>query len=432
MRFLTIIIFLTVVISASAQQKVHLINVDSGWAANSVNVAVFRKNSLVTFKDTQFIAYYDKEAQVIIGKRAINDTVWQLQPTSFKGDAADAHRIISIMVDGDGYVHVAWDHHNNMLHYAKSIAPGSLLFTHEQSMTGMHEEKVTYPEFYRLQNGNILFFYRDGGSGNGNLVINKYDLHTNQWQQLQSNLIDGEGQRNAYWQACTDSKGIIHISWVWRESPDVASNHDMCYARSKDGGITWERSNGEQYKLPITQSSAEYITHIPQQSELINQTSMCADEKGNVYIATYWKNKEQVAPQYHLLYSSNGKWNVDDLAFRKTNFSLSGMGTKRIPVSRPQVIAWHQHKKNYVAIIFRDEERGNKVSVAVSNVKKRSKWQVTDLNESSVGSWEPTDDTELWKQQKLLNLFVENVSQADAEGITNTPPQMIQVLQWKP
>ena len=33
-----------------------------------------------------------------------------------------------------------------------------------------------------------------------------------------ANLVSGEGKRNAYWQAVTDKKGTIHISWVWRES----------------------------------------------------------------------------------------------------------------------------------------------------------------------------------------------------------------------
>ena len=102
--------------------------------------------------------------------------------------------------------------------------------------------------------------------------------------QLSDNLIDGEGKRNAYWQACVDDKNIIHISWVWRESPDVASNHDLCYARSKDGGVTWENSRGKKYQLPINATTAEYAWHIPQNSELINQTSMSADKSGNPII----------------------------------------------------------------------------------------------------------------------------------------------------
>src|SRR5205085_3872173 len=107
------------------------------------------------------------------------------------------------------------------------------------TMTNSNEQSVSYPEFYRLPNGDLIFLYRDGGSGRGNLVINRYSVKEKKWQQVHSNLIDGEKQRNAYWQACVDSKGTIHLSWVWRESPDVATNHDMGYARSTDGGKSW-------------------------------------------------------------------------------------------------------------------------------------------------------------------------------------------------
>jgi hypothetical protein len=72
------------------------------------------------------------------------------------------------------------------------------------------------------------------------------------WTRLQNNLIDGENTRNAYPQITVDARGTIHISWVWRESPDVATNHDLCYAKSTDGGRTWEKSSGEKYQLPIT------------------------------------------------------------------------------------------------------------------------------------------------------------------------------------
>src|SRR5215216_3806518 len=38
---------------------VKLVNVDSGWAANSVNAVVFRKNSLASHKQWEYIAYYN-------------------------------------------------------------------------------------------------------------------------------------------------------------------------------------------------------------------------------------------------------------------------------------------------------------------------------------------------------------------------------------
>jgi hypothetical protein len=422
---------------ATAQKKtaaVKLVSVDSGWANNSVNTVIFRKNSLVTFEGTQFIAFYDKERFVVLGKRKTGDTKWEIKRTPYTGNAADAHNTISIMTDGAGYLHITWDHHNNPLNYCVSVSPGSLELTAKLAMTGLNEQKVTYPEFYKLPDGNLLFFYRDGASGNGNLILNHYNTPTKQWKQLHTNLIDGEGQRNAYWQACVDVKGTIHLSWVWRESPDVASNHDMCYAKSVDGGKTWSTSVGKKYTLPITAATAEYACTIPQKSELINQTSMYADASGNPYIATYWREQGDSIPQYHLICKKGGQWITKNLAFRKSSFSLSGAGTKRIPISRPQIIVWRSGKLLNAAIIFRDAERGNKVSVAASSNIEKNKWRIIDLSEEPepVGSWEPTYDTELWKEKGILNLFVQRTEQVDGEGKANIPAQMVKVLEWNP
>lgn len=414
------------------KESIRIVNVDSGWANNSINTVVFRKNSIVSFKDTQFIAFYDSRSYVVLGKRKIGSIHWQLKQTSFKGSTNDAHNCIGIMTDGEGYLHLAWDHHNNPLRYARSIAPLSLEMTDKMSMIGSAEQRVTYPEFHCLPNGNLIFFYRDGESGQGNLVINHYDTHTKKWTRVHSNLIDGQGQRNAYWQAFVDRKGIIHISWVWRETPDVASNHDMAYARSLDEGKTWTKSTGEKYVLPINATTAEYACKIPEKSELINQTSMFADATGRPYIATYWRDAGDSIPQYHLIYKKGNEWQIQNLGFRKTSFSLSGAGTKRIPISRPQIIALSQGNKLSAAIIFRDAERGDKVSAALCRDlgQPSSKWQIRDLNSTSVGSWEPSYDTELWKEKRILNLFVQRTEQVDGEGKANIPPQIVQVLEW--
>jgi hypothetical protein len=402
--------------------------VGEAWSGNSVNTVVFRKNSLTSLNGTQFISYYDAGGFVMLGKRTIGQAGWELKKTRYKGNIADAHNSISIVLDGEGYLHMAWDHHGTRLRYCRSVQPYSLELTDEMPMTSRNEAKLSYPEFYRMPDGDLLFLYRDGSSGNGNLVINKYSIKAKAWSRLQDNLIDGEGSRNAYWQACVDAKGAVHISWVWRESPDVASNHDLCYAVSEDGGLSWENSSGTTYKLPVTQSTAEVIVHIPQQSELINQTSMYADEQGRPIIASYWKGKGGI-PQYHLVYQERKKWISTDLGFRKTGFSLSGAGTKKIPVSRPQVIGWKKGSRRMVAILFRDEERGNKVSMATTSIKKKMNWTLTDLTEYATGAWEPSFDTDQWKENQLLHLFVQPVTQADAEGVVKALPTIVKVLE---
>lgn len=411
-------------------KNVVLTEVGPGWAGNSINAVVFRKNSLVSFQDNQFIAYYDQEGSLVLGKRKHGESNWKIKKTPYKGNIKDAHNSISIMVDGKGFLHVAWDHHNNTLHYAKSIEPLSLELTPEMPMVGTLEKKVTYPEFYRMPDGDLLFLYRDGGSGNGNLVMNKYDAQTSQWTRLQQNLVDGEGKRNAYWQACVDAKGFIHLSWVWRESPDVASNHDMSYAVSKDGGITWQKSDGASYQLPITMATAEVICSIPQASELINQTSMCTDGDGNPFIASYWKGVNNV-PQYHVIYKSKKGWQLNDLGFRKMPFSLSGAGTKQIPISRPKLVCLGKGKKAKLFLVFRDAERENAITVATKKIHKKGTWALTDLLKENTGSWEPTYDTECWKDRQQLHLFVQQVSQADAEGVMTVDAKMVRVLEWK-
>lgn len=431
-RFL-LIWFVWISALATAQKvKVKLVPVGNGWARNSVNATIFRKNSIVSFQDWQYIAYYDENGFVVLGKRKLGSSQWELKTTVLKGNVSDAHNVISIMVDGDGYLHMAWNHHNNRLHYVRSSVPGSLDLTEELPMTGKLEEKVSYPEFYRLPDGNLIFFYRDGGSGNGSLVIDRYDLKSRQWTQIHSKLIDGQGQRSAYWQACVDTKGLIHLSWVWRETPDVSSNHDLCYALSRDEGRTWQKSTGEPYELPITAATAEYAFRIPEKSELINQTSMFADRESRPYIATYWREEGSTIPQYQLVYKGKDGWQKETISARKTPFTLSGAGTKRIPVSRPQIVAWQSGSRLSAALIFRDAERGDKVSAALNRNIGKSPWKVVSLTRQAVGSWEPSYDTELWKEKSVLHLFVQKVEQVDAEGQAKIPPQMVEVLEWNP
>lgn len=272
-----------------------------------MNTVVFRHNSLVTYKNTQYIAFYNEHGSVVLGKRRLGSEKWQLHITQYKGNVNDAHNSISIMVDGNGYLHMSWDHHNSPLRYVRGIKPGSLQVGKELQMTGKKEDKVTYPEFYRLTDGNLLFLYREGSSGNGNLMLNHYSTKKKQWTQVQDGWINGEGQRNAYCQMATDINGTIHLSWVWRETGDVSTNHDMGYARSNDGGMTWEKSTGEKYVLPITEATAEYAARIPQKSELINSTSTAADEEGRPCIATYWRSAESTIPQYRLIYKKDNQ-----------------------------------------------------------------------------------------------------------------------------
>lgn len=422
-KWLTLLVY--VVFWQSCAQKITVANVGEGWSKNSVNTVKFRKNAITSFSNFQFTAYYNKEGYMVLGKRKLKESHWETVQTSYKGHTKDAHNSISIAVDGEGYLHVSWDHHNSKLRYAVGKTPLSLDLGEEITMTGKQEEKVTYPEFYNMPSGDLLFFYRSGESGRGNMVINAYDVESKKWLQIQSNLIDGENKRSAYWQAAVDKHGTVHLSWVWRETWGVETNHDLCYAKSTDGGKTWKKSTGEHYTLPITLANAELAWKIPQNSNLINQTAMTADANGNPYIASYWN--EGGIPQFQLVYKAGSTWKRENTGFRESSFTLGGGGTKSIPISRPDILI----DKTFAGILFRDSERGNKVSLAYADLKANKAWQVVDLTETSVGQWEPNYDIAQWHKNKTLYVFLQDVTQIDGEGIADVQSSKVNILEVK-
>ncbi|MDE6339420.1 MAG: BNR repeat-containing protein [Muribaculaceae bacterium] len=427
-------IFLTILLAFSVNvmyadkcygSDAKLVEIAPGYSGTSVNTAIFRTNSLVTSGDTQYACFYDPDGYVTLAKRKQGYDLWTVVRTQYKGNVKDAHNVISMGVDGDGYLHVAFDHHGHPLHYAKSVAPGSLQLGETQSMTGIDEDNVTYPEFYSLTNGDLLFVYRSGASGRGNMAINRYDVRSGKWERVQDSLIDGEEERSPYWQLYIDENDVMHVSWVWRETWLVETNHDMCYAKSEDGGKTWKHSDNTTYTLPITARNAEYAWSIPQNSELINQTSMTSDGDSHPYIVTYWRSKDSEVPQFRLIWHDGKEWHQREISDRTQPFSLSGGGTKMIPISRPRVVAYG----DFIGVIFRDRERDGKVSMSYSEDGPDGEWDVKDLTDFDVNAWEPSIDTQLWRASKKLNVFVQNTYQGDGEQALTADPTPVYVLE---
>ena len=410
-----------------------LLPVGDAWAANSVNSVIFRNDPITTVGNRQFVSCYDGDGRVIVAARTIGKSDWTPTVTPFTGNVKDAHNSISLIADGAGYLHLSWDHHGHPLRYARSRSPAMADFDASMPMTGVTESNVTYPQFFQLADGDLLFFFRDGASGRGNLVINRYDTKSRTWSQLHTNLISGEERRNAYWQAAVGPEGSIHLSWVWRESGDVATNHDMCYARSDDGGKTWVKSDGTPYALPITMSTAEIAHAIPQKHELINQTSMCTDGKGRPVIATYFRPEGTEVVQYFVIRHDGKAWQTSQVSNRTGKFSLSGGGSKQIPIARPQVVArTAADGTTAVHVIYRDVGANSGRAVVTSCVSiEHPTWTTRELTDFDVKYWEPSLDRVRWARDGVLNLYVQAAGQGDGETLQDVKPQTAYVLEWR-
>ena len=83
-------------------------------------------------------------------------------------------------------------------------------------------------------------------------------------------------------------------------------------------------------------------------------------------------------------------------------------------------------------MIYRDEERGSKITLASCSDLSSNQWDVRDLTDESVGMWEPSYDRQLWDAEGKLHIYMQQVEQADAEGLTNAAATPVSVLQWEP
>jgi hypothetical protein len=250
--------------SSSAPAQTTHIPIGLAYAATAINVAVFRASSLVSAGGYQFVAYYDPDAHIVIGRRDAGKTTWDLATLPITANLHDAHNVVCLGVSSDGLLHISFDQHSQALHYRVSSKPYDIhTFSDDRPMTGKTESHVTYPQFISAAD-TLYFFYRDGASGNGNLCLNRYDAATHTWEAMHHPLIDGENKCNPYWwRPAVGSDGSIHLAWCWRDKPDASTNHDICYARSNDGGNTWIRSDGRPQILPITPENAEVMPPSP-------------------------------------------------------------------------------------------------------------------------------------------------------------------------
>lgn len=289
---------------------------------------------LLTASGRQFVAFYDDQRRMTVAVRNLDATKWKLtRLPSVLG--WDSHNYITMVADRDGCIHLTGNMHAVPLVYFRTSKPYDIdTFERVPAMVGPNESRCTYPHFLRNNQGDLLFTYRDGGSGNGNQIWNIYDEKTRAWRRLLPRpLTDGEGHRNAYFVGpVRGPDGYFHLCWVWRESPDASTNHDLSYARSKDL-VHWETSAGKPLALPITLATGEIVDPVPIKGGIINGNTRIGFDSAKRTVLTYHKHDSNGHTQIYNARLENGKWKIYQTSNWDYHWDFGGGGSIAFEIS---------------------------------------------------------------------------------------------------
>ena len=284
--------------------------------------------SLLTTSTLQYVAYYDADRRMTVASRALDSDDWQRKvlPSKF---GWDSHNYITMAVDSAGHLHVSGNMHTSELLYFRTEVPGDISTIKAQVMTGKKENRSTYPIFLKDAEGKLLYNYRHGGSGNGIRIWNQYDVGEQKWSRLLDvPLMDGEGKRNAYpSRPRLGPDGYFHVIWVWRDTPDCATNHHLSHVRSKDMRH-WESAFGESVKLPIVMSQKSlWVDSTPSGGGMINGGQrLFFDGQGRPAI-TYHKSDTTGNMQIYLAKPGKKSWSTQRLTEWDEPIPFSGRGS---------------------------------------------------------------------------------------------------------
>jgi hypothetical protein len=319
--------------------------------------------ALMTSGNYQFAAFYDAGRRMIVGARSLGSAQWDfvVLPSQL---GWDSHNFISMAVDQTGCIHLSGNMHVTPLIYFRTRRPYDIRsFEQIPQMVGERESRCTYPKFMTGPGGELIFSYRDGHSGAGDDIYNVYDPQTKAWRRLLDQpLLSGQGRMNAYPIGPTlGPDGYYHLCWVWRDTIDASTNHDLSYARSRDL-IHWETSAGQPVTLPMTISNTEIVDPVPVQGGLMNAGVTLGFDAQKRPIIGYIKFDKRGNTQLYDARLENGAWQTHQISnwdyrwdFRGGGTVVMEIGSSPVHVTPKGLVQSFSHVKYHTGLWVLDE-----------------------------------------------------------------------------
>jgi hypothetical protein len=350
--------------------------------------------STVAYGDFQFIAYYNKERSLTVASRKTTDNYWKYHVLPTKV-GWDSHNSITMTLDRELCLHVSGNMHNDsMTYFITEKTLDISTFRKIFPLVKVEDElSCTYPGFIKTPNGQVIYKYRIGGSGNGVTITNAYDEKTKSFNRLTDKpLFDGLGEMSAYASGPRlGPDGKYHVAWLWRNTPRCETNHNLSYARSSDL-INWENMQENKYELPITPRTKLFtVDPVPPGGGAINGAFRLFFSAANAPHVAYMKYDENGNNQFFIAKSENRKWMIKQVSNWDHRWEFSGPGSitfeirmKNVEVTKDnQIIIDYWHKKYGDGILIIDAKTLKKIEDRPIDLVQQSRYPEALLHPSS-------------------------------------------------
>jgi hypothetical protein len=335
----------------------------------------------VSYKGWQYVVYYsgkdrsqpqaEQYAEVFVARRKLGTWNWQrAKVAGYRLTSEDAHNRVGIAVsEGDGRIHITFDHHNalqmNYAMTARGVADNphttrwdDATFTYTKNFGWSDFQKeVTYPSFIKSGKGDLLLYFRDGGSYGGEMQKVRYDAKLGAWKKEITRISSQDGTWNGQKKTRgpylangiqIGPKGTLHIAWIFREMEcrernttgiELFCNHGLYYAKSLDGGRIWRRADnsvvadtakGEAISID---NIGEPVVPIPYELAPSNpgQTSAVDRKTGDFHVLISHlavPNDTSSRQTFHYVQTRGGKWSGKPSSFALGGVDLEFVGDR--------------------------------------------------------------------------------------------------------
>lgn len=379
----------------------------------------YTQDSICTVGDVQYAVWYDAAGALLIGKRTLPSEAWTtFDLTTISGNPlvlpvdTDSHNTVSMIVDQQGFIHIAANMHGDVLRYVRSSAANDITTWTAPGMTGLNEAQVTYPRFALHPDGTLFFMYRDGASGNGDVYLNRRNVGGS-WTQL-GMLASGKAtNENPYESRFAISEaGTLGVAFTWRPNGgDHNSNADIHFIKSTDKGGAWTSVSNVAVATPLVHvnTSALALDTAATNSGIINQFGFDWDSNEIPHMAMTLADGTTPDRNIHHIYWSGSAW-----VNQKVTDLRNGMGYNDMP-TRPAVACTADGRTLLLTSYIRvTKNRGTFRIIDVTD------GAATDVSVADLDGrdWEMTYDGRALRERNELNVML---SQVNAEVTTPGP-----------